>query len=78
MSLVISHVPLNINKAASLACAVRLADTISVGGAFWAPRLTMINYMIDNISKYMSYSYNRYHSKITKYPKQFTIDIKFD
>ena len=41
------------NKRASLACAARLADTVSAGGALWAPVVTLINYMGDNIPKYV-------------------------
>ena len=29
------------NKRASLACAARLADTVSAGGALWAPVVTI-------------------------------------
>ena len=38
---------------ASLACAARLADTVSAGGALWAPEIILINYMGDNTSKYV-------------------------
>ena len=39
-------------KRASLACAARLADTVSARGALWAPGVTLINYKGNNISKY--------------------------
>ena len=37
---------------ASLACAARLEDTLSAGGALWAPGVTLINYRGDIIFKY--------------------------
>ena len=41
-----------IYKLASLACAARLANTVSAGGALRAPGVTFINYKGDNIFKY--------------------------
>ena len=41
------------DKRAPVACAPRLADTMSAGGVLWAPGVTLINYRGKNISKYV-------------------------
>ena len=43
----------NKNKRASLACAARLADTVSAGGSIRFPGVTLVNYKGDNISTHV-------------------------
>ena len=40
-------------KRASLACAPRVADTLCPQGAPFGPRITLINYKMDSISKHV-------------------------
>ena len=47
------YIYIYIYKRASLAYAARLADTVFAGCALWAPGLTLMNYKVDNISKYV-------------------------
>ena len=46
----------NYHKRASLACAARLVDTVSAGGALWAPGVTLFNYKGDDIPKYVCHT----------------------
>ena len=49
----VTDIYIYIYKRSSLGCAVRLANTVSAGGALWASGVTLIIYKGNNISKYV-------------------------